>query len=53
MNGKNVQVVLKLNTIKNNNLKNSILTLWKIKDSTYKQFIRNKENLWKKLDKEE
>lgn len=38
---------------KNNNLKNSILTLWKIKDSTYKQFIRNKENLWKKLAKEE
>lgn len=49
---KNVQIVIKLNTNKlNYRIKNSILTLWKIKDSTYKQLIRNKENIWKKLDK--
>lgn len=46
---KNIQIVLKLNTNKfKPNMKNSVLTLWKIKESTYKQLIRNKENLWKK-----
>ena len=51
---KNVQIVIKLNTNKKaKDKQNSILTLWKIKNSTYNQFIRNKKNLWKRLDKNE
>lgn len=53
-NERNIQVVVKLNT--NETLKdkqNSILTLWKIKDKAYRQILRNKEILWKKLDKKE
>lgn len=50
----NIQIVIRLNTnAKEKEKKNSILTLWKIKDKTYKQLIRNKEILWKKLDKSE
>ena len=53
-NNKNVQTVIKLNTNqKQINKKNSILTLWKIKDSTYKQLLRNRKVIWKKLDKDE
>lgn len=52
--GKNIQIVVRLNTNKNTSDKqNSIITLWKIKNTTYKQFIRNKKNLWNKLDKNE
>ena len=48
---KNVQIVVKLNTNKNEKeKKNTILTLWKIKDRTYKQLLRNKEIIWKRLD---
>lgn len=44
---KNVQVVVKLSTNINNTAnKNSILTLWKIKDKTYRQFVRNKKKLY-------
>ena len=50
-NEKDIQIVVRLNT--NKNKKNSILTLWKIKDKTYKQLIRNKEILWKKIDNNE
>ncbi len=51
---KNVQIVVKLNTNKNEKgKKNTILTLWKIKDRTYKQLLRNKEIIWKRLDKYE
>ena len=50
----NIQIVLKLNTnIQEIDKKNSILTLWKVKTKTYKQIIRNKEIIWKKLDKNE
>ncbi len=51
---KNIQIVVKLNTNKEKaNKQNSIITMWKIKDKTYRQFIRNKRNLWKKLDNNE
>ena len=46
---KNIQLVIKLNTNINNSYnKNSILTLWKVKESTYNQLIRNKTNIYKK-----
>ena len=45
---KNVQIVVKLSTGKDNRRnKNSILTLWKIRNSTYEQLIRNKKILYK------
>ena len=51
---KNIQIVIRLNTNKTEiKKKNSILTLWKIKNSTYNQLIRNKKVIWKSLDKEE
>ncbi len=51
---KNIQIVVRLNTNKEEKSKqNSILTFWKIKNSTYRQLIRNKKNLWKKLDSNE
>ena len=44
---KNIQIVVKLNTNKKNvNHKNSILTLWKVKEKTYNQMIRNKEKIY-------
>lgn len=46
--GKNVQLIMKLSTgtdIKRD--KNSILTLWKIRNSTYNQMIKNKVILYK------
>ncbi len=46
--GKNIQLVVKLNTGTNKKRdKNSILTMWKIRNSTYKQLIKNKEILYK------
>lgn len=51
---KNIQIVVRLSTNKHEpEKKNSILTLWKIKERTYRQFIRNKENIFKKLDSNE
>ena len=51
---KNIQVVIRLNTNQiEEDKKNSILTLWSIKDKTYRQLLRNKEIIWKKLDNEE
>lgn len=53
-NRKNIQIVIRLNTNqKEINKKNSILTLWKIKKSTYNQLVRNRKVIWKKLDKNE
>ena len=53
-NNKNIQIVVKLNTKQTErNRKNSILTLWKIKNSTYNQLVRNRKVIWKKLDKDE
>jgi len=49
---KNIQIVIKLNTnLNKNEKKNSILTLWKVKNKTYKQLIRNKEIIYSRLDK--
>jgi len=51
---KNIQIVVRLNTNeKERDKQNSIITFWKIKNSTYHQFIRNKKNLWNRLDKNE
>lgn len=51
---KNIQIVVRLNTNeKEKNKQNSILTLWKMKEKTYRQLLRNKEILWKKLDNNE
>lgn len=45
---KNVQIVIKLNTNKKElERKNSILTLWKIRNSTYNQLVRNRKIIWK------
>jgi len=46
--GKNIQLVIKLSTgIDKRRDKNSILTMWKIRNSTYKQLIKNKKILYK------
>ncbi len=51
---KNIQVVLKLNTNKGKiDKQNSILTLWKIKEKSYTQLIRNRKIIYKKVDKNE
>lgn len=51
---KNIQIVVRLNTNeKEKNKQNSILTLWKMKDKTYRQLIRNKEIIWQNLDNDE
>ena len=51
---KNIQVVIRLNTNKKDiGKQNSILTLWKVKNKTYEQLIRNKEIIWNCLDKDE
>ena len=53
-NKKNIQVVIRLSTNKEQiNKKNSILTLWKIRNSTYNQLIRNRKVIWKNVDKNE
>lgn len=46
--GKNIQLVIKLSTGKDSKKnKNSILTLWKVRNSTCRQLIRNKKILYK------
>lgn len=45
---KNIQLVVKLSTgIDKKRDKNSILTLWKVRNSTYVQMIKNKKILYK------
>lgn len=45
---KNIQLVIKLSTgVDKKRNKNSILTLWKVRNSTYKQMIKNKKILYK------
>lgn len=52
-NQKNIQIVIRLITNKDEiGKKNSILTLWKIKNSTYKQLIRNRKVIWKNTRQE-
>ena len=44
--GKNMQLVIKLSTgVDKKRDKNSILTLWRVRNSTYKQLIKNKKVL--------
>ena len=46
---KNIQIIVKLNTgIDSRRDKNSILTLWKVRNSTYNQLIKNKKNTLQK-----
>ncbi len=47
------QLILRLHTSKDNKkYKNSIITFFKIGKKKYKQYLRNKEIVWKKLDKD-
>ena len=53
-NGKNIQIVIKLQTNKQNNEKyNSILTFWHMRDRTYRQTIKNNKIIFQKLDNNE
>ncbi len=51
---KRFQLILRLHTSKDNSeYKNSIITFLKVSEKKYKQYLRNKEIIWKKLDKNE
>lgn len=51
---KRFQLILRLHTSKDNlGYKNSIITFLKISEKKYNQYIRNKEIVWKRLDKKE
>lgn len=46
--GKNIQIVIKLATSSDKRKnKNTILTFWKIRNSTYKQMVKNKKIIYK------
>ena len=48
------QLILRLHTSKDNkNYKNSVITFLKIGKKKYNQYLRNKEIIWKEIDKEE
>ena len=45
---KNIQLIIKLSTgVDKKRNKNSILSLWKVRNSTYNQMIKNKKILYK------
>lgn len=51
---KTFQLILRLHTSKDNKeYKNSIITFLKVGKKKYKQYLRNKEIVWKKLDNSE
>lgn len=51
---KRFQLILRLHTSEDNKeYKNSIITFLKVNEKKYKQYLRNKEIVWKKLDKNE
>lgn len=51
---KRFQLILRLNTSNDNKeYKNSIITFFKVSEKKYKQYLRNKKIVWKKLDKSE
>lgn len=51
---KSFQLILRLHTSNDNKeYKNSIITFLKVGEKKYKQYLRNKEIVWKKLDKNE
>lgn len=48
---KRFQLILRLHTSKDNfEYKNSVITFLKVSEKKYKQYLRNKEIVWKKLD---
>jgi len=50
-NGKNIQIVIKLQTNKQNKERyNSILTFWHMRDRTYRQTIKKNKIIFQKLD---
>lgn len=52
--GKYFQLILRLcSELENIDYKNSIITFLKISQRKYNQYIRNKEIVWKNIDKEE
>lgn len=51
---KRFQLILRLHTINDiNGYKNSIITFLKINQKKYNQYLRNKEIVWQRLDKDE
>lgn len=51
---KRFQLILRLHTSNDDeNYKNSIITFFKVSKNKYNQYLRNKEILWKRLDKNE
>ncbi len=51
---KRFQLILRLHTSKDNpSYKNSIITFLKVSKKKYNQYLRNKEIVWKKVDKNE
>lgn len=51
---KRFQLILRLHTTNDNKeYKNSIITFLKVGEKKYNQYLRNKEIVWKKLDKDE
>lgn len=51
---KRFQLILRLHTSGDNEeYKNSIITFLKVSEKKYKQYLRNKEIVWKKLDNDE
>lgn len=51
---KRFQLILRLHTSKDNErYKNSIITFLRINKKKYNQYLRNKEIIWKRLDKAE
>ena len=51
---KRFQLILRLHTSEDNKeYKNSIITFLKVGEKKYMQYLRNKEIVWKKLDKNE
>lgn len=51
---KRFQLILRLHTIDDNKeYRNSIITFLKVGEKKYNQYLRNKEIVWKKLDKDE
>ena len=48
--GKNIQVVIKIQTNKEKNMYNSIITFWHIRDRNYKSTIKNNKIIYKNID---
>ena len=51
--GKNIQVVVKIHTNKEENKYNSIITFWHIRDRNYNATIKNNKIIYKNMDNDE